>query len=47
MGMYLRELYKAGTEEELKTAEGFFERSWVEKSAEERSCCAVRSSLCS
>lgn len=34
MGMYLRELYKAGTEEELKTAEGFFERSLVGKRAE-------------
>lgn len=34
MGMYLRELYKAGTEEELKTAEGFFERSLIKKSAE-------------
>lgn len=36
MGMYLRELYKAGTEEELKTAEGFFERVLVEKRAEEK-----------
>ena len=34
MGMYLRELYKAGTEEELKTAEGFFERCLIKKSAE-------------
>jgi len=31
IGMYLRELYKAGTEEELKTAEGFIERTLVEK----------------
>ncbi|MDE6916616.1 MAG: glycosyltransferase family 2 protein [Lachnospiraceae bacterium] len=34
MGMYLRELYKAGTEEELRTAEGFFERALIEKRAE-------------
>lgn len=47
MGMYLRELYKAGTEEELKTAEGFFERSGSRRARRERSCCAVRSSLCS
>lgn len=34
MGMYLRELYKAGTEDELGTAEGFFERALLEKRAE-------------
>lgn len=34
MGMYLRELYKAGTEEELKAADSFFERKLIEKRAE-------------
>lgn len=34
MGMYLRELYKAGTEEELKRAEDFFERALAGKRAE-------------
>ena len=36
MGMYLRELYKAGTEEELVTAEGFLERALVEKRTGEK-----------
>ena len=34
MGMYLRELYKAGTEEELRRAEGFFESALSDKRAE-------------
>jgi len=34
MGMYLRELYKAGTEEELRKAEDFFERALAEKRTE-------------
>lgn len=34
MGMYLRELYKAGTEDELKKAEDFFERALAEKRTE-------------
>ena len=34
MGMYLRELYKAGTEKDLEKAEKFFEKALVEKRAE-------------
>lgn len=34
MGMYLRELYKAGTEDDLARAEAFFEKSLAEKRAE-------------
>lgn len=34
MGMYIRELYKAGTEKDLEKAEMFFEKALVEKRAE-------------
>ena len=34
MGMYIRELYKAGTEKDLEKAETFFEKALAEKRAE-------------
>lgn len=43
MGMYLRELYKAGTEEELARAEKYFEKALAEKKQKERVCSAGRS----